>query len=102
MPCIHIRSTWLFPFLIGITGLVLLFSLNACGGGTTPSNSSTNSPSPTATSGQGGSSQTCPVKDTLHSGTFTNVEITLPPGCVVNFVVTKIGHYKAGFHPATW
>ncbi len=84
--------------------LVLLFLLSACGGGITPANptpSSTTAPAqattPSSTQGTGGSSKTCPVTDTLHRGTFTNVVITLPPGCVVNFVVTTIGHFKAGF-----
>lgn len=78
--------------------LVLLCLFSACGGGTTPANSTTSSTAtPTSTQGTGGSSKTCPVTDTLHKGTFTNVVITLPPGCAVNFVVTTIGHFKAGF-----
>jgi hypothetical protein len=88
---------------IGAFGLLILL-LAACGGGTTQSNltpSSTTAPAqatpPASTQSTGGGSKTCPVTDTLHNGTFTNVVITLPPGCVVNFVVTKIGHFKAGF-----
>ena len=94
----HMRSSWLSPLLLTITGLILLFSLAACGG-TTSSNSSPSATTQPATpsSGQGSSAKTCPIVDTLHSGTFTNVVITLPPNCVVNFVVTKVGHFKAGF-----
>jgi hypothetical protein len=95
MTPIHIRNSWLSPLLLGITGLLLLFSLLACGGSTS-STPTTRQPT-TQASGQGSSSKTCPIVDTLHSGTFTNVVITLPPGCVVNFVVTKVGHFKAGF-----
>lgn len=95
---LHQRACWLIT--IGALGLLILI-LAACGGGTTQSNStpsSTTAPAQATTpASTQGSGKTCSVTDTLHSGTFTNVVITLPPDCVVNFVVTKIGHYQAGF-----
>ena len=97
----HLRAHLLVP--IGVLGLLILM-LTACGGGTTQANPTPSSTTalaqattPANTQGSGSGSKTCPVTDTLHSGTFTNVVITLPAGCVVNFVVTKIGHYTAGF-----